>query len=52
MTELEYNLGRELRYAALDQEDFKYRHSIGDKLVRDVLDFEHMVVMDKMGFFK
>lgn len=52
VTELERNLGRELRYAALDQEDFKYRHSIGDKLIRDVLDFDHIVAMDKMGFFK
>ncbi|MEN9604645.1 MAG: hypothetical protein RJB39_330 [Candidatus Parcubacteria bacterium] len=50
--ELERNLGRELRYVALDQEDFKYRHSIGDKLIRDVLDFEHIIVMDRMGFFK
>lgn len=52
MADLEHNLGRELRYAAFDQEDFKYRHSIGDKLVRDVLDFDHEVVMDKMGFFR
>lgn len=52
VAELERSLGRELRYAALDQEDFKYRHSIGDKLIRDVLDFEHVVAMDKMGFFK
>ncbi len=52
ISELEHNLGRELRYATFDQEDFKYRHSIGDKLVRDVLDFDHEVVMDKMGFFR
>lgn len=50
--ELEHKLGRDLRYAALDQDDFKYRHSIGDKLIRDVLDFEHVVAMDKMAFFK
>ena len=50
--ELEHKLGRDLRYAALDQDDFKYRHSIGDKLIRDVLDFEHIVAMDKMSFFK
>ncbi len=52
VAELERNLGRELRYAALDETDFKYRHSIGDKLIRDVLDFDHVVAMDKMGFFK
>ncbi len=52
VAELERDLGRELKYAALDQEDFKYRHSIGDRLIRDVLDFEHIVAMDKMGFFR
>lgn len=52
MAELEHKLGRDLRYAALDQDDFKYRHSIGDKLIRDVLDFDHIVAMDKMAFFK
>lgn len=52
VADLERMLGRELRYAALDQDDFKYRHSIGDKLIRDVLDFDHVIAMDKMGFFK
>ncbi len=52
VAELEHKLGRDLRYAALDQDDFKYRHSIGDKLIRDVLDFDHVVAMDKMSFFK
>ncbi|MES2985835.1 MAG: hypothetical protein V4686_01760 [Patescibacteria group bacterium] len=52
IAELEHKLGRDLRYAALDQDDFKYRHSIGDKLIRDVLDFEHVVAMDKLSFFK
>ncbi len=52
VSELERDLGRDLQYAALDEEDFKYRHSIGDRLIRDVLDFDHIVAMDKMGFFK
>jgi hypothetical protein len=52
VAELEHKLGRDLRYAALDEVDFKYRHSIGDKLIRDVLDFDHVVAMDKMAFFR
>lgn len=52
VSELEHKLGRDLRYAALDESDFKYRHSIGDKLIRDVLDFDHIVAMDKMAFFR
>lgn len=52
VSELEHKLGRDLSYATLDEVDFKYRHSIGDKLIRDVLDFDHVVAMDKMAFFK
>ncbi len=52
ISELEFNIGKELSYCALDQNDFRYRHSIGDKLIRDVLDFDHIVAMDKLSFFK
>jgi hypothetical protein len=52
ISELEYSIGKELSYSALDQNDFKYRHSIGDKLIRDILDFDHVVAMDKLSFFR
>ncbi len=52
ISELEYNIGKELSYSSLDQNDFKYRHSIGDKLIRDVLDFDHVIAMDKISFFR
>ncbi len=52
VSELEYSIGKELGYSALDQNDFKYRHSIGDKLIRDVLDFDHIIAMDKLSFFR
>ncbi len=52
ISELEYSIGKELGYSALDQNDFKYRHSIGDKLIRDVLDFDHIIAMDKLSFFR
>jgi hypothetical protein len=52
ISELEYSIGKELTYCALDQNDFRYRHSIGDKLIRDVLDFDHIVAMDKLSFFR
>lgn len=52
ISELEYSIGKELSYCALDQNDFKYRHSIGDKLIRDVLDFDHIIAMDKLSFFR
>ena len=52
ISELEYSIGKELSYSSLDQNDFKYRHSIGDKLIRDVLDFDHVIAMDKLSFFR
>ncbi len=52
ISELEFNIGKELSYSALEQNDFRYRHSIGDKLIRDVLDFDHVVAMDKLSFFR
>lgn len=52
ISEIEYSIGKELSYSSLDQNDFKYRHSIGDKLIRDVLDFDHVIAMDKMSFFR
>ena len=42
-------MGREIRYAALETSDFQYRASMRDKLVRDILDYPHMVVLDKLG---
>ncbi|MCI0597808.1 hypothetical protein L0Y34_01925 [Candidatus Parcubacteria bacterium] len=46
---LEAELGRELRYASFSTEDFRYRVGVYDRLVRDVLDYPHRVVLDKIG---
>ncbi|MES2225385.1 MAG: hypothetical protein V4480_01070 [Patescibacteria group bacterium] len=46
---LEAELGRELRFAAFSLEDFKYRRGIYDRLLRDVFDFPHRVLLDKIG---
>lgn len=47
---LESEVGKELRYAVLGSQDFKYRLGIHDRLVRDVFDYPHQVVIDKLGF--
>jgi len=44
---VESEIGRELRYAILDSSDVQYRISIGDRLVRDVLDFPHKIMINK-----
>lgn len=49
---LEADLGRELSYSKLDLEDFEYRLGIHDKLVRDILDYPHLVLVDKIGLNK
>ena len=49
MSSIEAELGKELRYAAFETSDFQYRLSIYDKLVRDILDYQHEKVLNKLG---
>jgi hypothetical protein len=46
---IESELGREITYSAFETEDFKYRLGIYDKLVRDILDYQHEKILDKIG---
>jgi hypothetical protein len=46
---LEAELGRELRFASFSTEDFKYRRGVYDRLLRDIFDFPHRVLLDKIG---
>ena len=46
--ELEQSLGRELHYAQFSEEEFRYRMGMRDRLLRDVFDFGHEVVLDKL----
>jgi hypothetical protein len=46
---IEADIGKELRYAAFDTSQFDYRLKVYDKLIRDVLDFPHKIVVDRMG---
>lgn len=47
--ELEAEIGKELAYAVLETDDFRYRLNACDKFVRDVLDYPHGVILDKLG---
>jgi hypothetical protein len=49
MRRLEAELGRELRYALLESTDLLYRLTVSDKLLRDVFDYPHHIVLDKLG---
>lgn len=46
---MESEVGKELRFSCLSSEDFKYRHSVCDRLIRDILDYKHEIVLDKLG---
>lgn len=46
---MESEIGKELRYSIFETPDFQYRVSIYDKLVRDILEFKHKKIIDKIG---
>jgi hypothetical protein len=46
---LEADIGRELRYASFSTAQFKYRLGMYDRLVRDLLDYPHEILLDRLG---
>lgn len=46
---LESEIGKELKYAYFTTQDFNYRLSMFDKLVRDILDYPHRKIVNKLG---
>ncbi len=49
MRVLESEVGKELRYVVFETDDFKYRLGIYDKLLRDILDYSHKKIINKIG---
>lgn len=45
---LEAEIGKDLVYAMFETQDFLYRVQMYDKFVRDILDFEHERLIEKM----
>lgn len=46
---IESDMGKDIRYVLLSGADFAYRLGMNDKLVRDILDFPHEALVDKLG---
>lgn len=46
---IESEVGKELSYTSLDTEEFKYRLSVYDKFIRDILDYPHIKIVNKIG---
>ncbi len=46
---IESEVGKELSYTSLDTQEFKYRLSVYDKFIRDILDYPHIKIVNKIG---
>lgn len=49
LKDIEAEMGKEIRYAIFSTRDFRYRMEIRDRLVRDILDYPHKTILDKLG---
>ncbi len=49
---IESDMGKDIRYTVLSTSDFSYRVSMNDKLIRDIFDFPHRILLDKIGLPK
>lgn len=47
--DIEAEVGMELRYAVFSTHDFHYRLEMRDRLVRDILDYPHRILVDRIG---
>ena len=47
---IEADVGREITYAILETEDFLYRSGTSDKFIRDIFDYPHEKIVDKLIF--
>jgi hypothetical protein len=46
---VESQIGKEIKYAAFNTQEFQYRLGIYDKLIRDILDYPHEKVLNRLG---
>lgn len=46
---LESEIGKEVQYVVFDTTEFQYRMNIYDKLVRDILDYPHHKLINRLG---
>jgi len=46
---MESEIGKQIRYVIFETNDFKYRLGVYDRLVKDILDYPHQVILDKIG---
>jgi hypothetical protein len=49
MSTIESEIGKEIRYAVFETSEFNYRYSMFDKLIRDILDYPHEKIINKLN---
>ena len=49
LKEVEAEVGKDLVYAVFETDDFIYRLNICDKFIRDILDYPHQKILNKLG---
>ncbi len=47
--DIEAELGKDLTYSFFETKDFQYRLTMYDKLIRDILDYPHKKLINKLG---
>ena len=47
--DIEAEVGKELTYAFFSTQDFSYRMGMYDKFIRDILDYPHEKILNKLG---
>lgn len=46
---IESEVGKDISYTSLETPEFRYRLSVYDKFIRDILDYPHIKILDKIG---
>ncbi len=46
---IESEIGRQIRYVIFDTKDFQYRYYMFDRLIRDILDYPHQKIINKLN---
>jgi hypothetical protein len=49
VAQIESEIGQEIRYSLFNTDDFVYRMNLYDHLVRDIFDYPHQILLDKIG---
>lgn len=49
LSEIESELGKSLRYALMDTQEFQYRRNMYDRFLRDILEYPHEKLINKVN---